>query len=104
MRIFLKMGVIVVPVDFLGVKFFDLTGFEIKDGYGLKIIGEMMGTTVKVVPDSSTNCAGNIGKPLKAGDTLVKEVVDGKRQQSTGGHFHFDFRGAAFVIVDFGEI
>ena len=104
MRILLEVRIVVVPVDFLGVKFFDLTGFEIKDGDGLKIIGEMMGTTVKVVPDSTTNCAGNIGKPLKAGDTLVKEVVDGKRQQSTGGHFHFDFRGAAFVIVDFGEI
>lgn len=39
-----------------------------------------MGAAMKVVPDSTTNCAGNIGKPLKASDTLIKEVIDGKRQ------------------------
>lgn len=33
--ILLEVRIVVVPFDFLGVKFFDLIGFEIKDGNGL---------------------------------------------------------------------
>ena len=59
---------------------------------------------MNVVPDSPADSAGDIGKPLKTGDTMIDKIADGKRKGSTGGEFNQNLGLLRFVVVKFGEV